>query len=42
MQGYAFFGVIKLKFNVKPLFILQNRQILAQNCHQGSWQSRGD
>ena len=25
------FGVIKLKFNVKPLFIPQNRQILAQN-----------
>jgi len=25
------FGVIKLKFNVKPLFIHQNRQILAQN-----------
>ena len=25
------FGVIKLKFNFKPLFILRNRQILAQN-----------
>jgi len=25
------FGVIKLKFNFKPLFIPQNRQILAQN-----------
>ena len=25
------FGVIKLKFNIKPLFIPQNRQILAQN-----------
>jgi len=26
-----FFGVIKLKFNIEPLFIPQNRQILAQN-----------
>ena len=25
------FGVIKLKFNFKPLFIPQNRQILDQN-----------
>jgi len=25
------FGVIKLKFNIKLLFISQNRQILAQN-----------
>ena len=25
------FGVIKLKFNFKPLFIPPNRQILAQN-----------
>ena len=25
------FGIIKLKFNVKPLFIPQNRQIFAQN-----------
>ena len=25
------FGVIKLKFNIKPLFIPPNRQILAQN-----------
>ena len=25
------FGIIKLKFNFKPLFIPQNRQILAQN-----------
>ena len=28
------FGVIKLKFNVKPLFIPENSQILAQN---GTW-----
>ena len=28
------FGVIKLKFNFKPLFIPQNRQILAQNGTQ--------
>jgi len=27
----SFFGVIKCKFNFKPLFIPQNRQILAQN-----------
>jgi len=25
------FGVIKLKFNIKPLFISKNSQILAQN-----------
>ena len=29
------FGVIKLKFNVKPLIIPQNRQILAQNGTRG-------
>jgi len=25
------FGVIKFKFNINPLFVPQNRQILAQN-----------
>jgi len=30
-QGCAFFGIIKLKFNVKSLFIPQNHQNLAQN-----------
>jgi len=25
------FGIVKLKFNFKPLFIPQNRQLLAQN-----------